>query len=265
MLECVVNISEGRQLSTIELIGRTAGHELLDLHRDADHNRSVLTLIGEDAARAVTAATVLALDLRHHVGAHPRMGVVDVVPFVALGSASLDDAIAAREAFMTWASANLGVPCFRYGPERTLPDLRRHAFEDWAPDTGPDLAHPTAGAIAVGARPPLVAYNLWLETPDLDRARAVASSIRGPHVRALGLEVGDHVQVSMNLIDPMTVGPRDIFERVSDAVTVARAELVGLIPSEVLDRVPTSEWSRLGLSEDQTIEHRLAVGGWTVD
>lgn len=265
MLECVVNISEGRRLPTIELIARSAGRELLDVHRDPDHHRSVLTLVGEQSVRAVTTATVLTVDLADHDGVHPRMGAVDVVPFVPLGSASLDDAITARESFMGWVSAELGVPCFRYGPERTLPDVRRHAFRDLAPDTGPPAPHPTAGAIAVGARPPLVAYNLWLDEPDLERARIVARALRGPHVRALGLALGEQVQVSMNLIDPSVVGPADVYAAVSRDATVARAELVGLIPEIVLQAQPEAEWERLGLSEDQTIEARLAGRGLTID
>jgi glutamate formiminotransferase len=265
VLEVVVNISEGRDLATVELIARTAGHELLDVHTDADHHRSVLTLAGEDAARAVTAAAVLALDLRGHAGAHPRLGVVDVVPFVPLGRATLDDAIVARDRFADWAGHELGVPCFLYGPERTLPELRRRAFRDLEPDVGPREADPRTGAICVGARPVLVAYNLWLATPDLERARSVAAELRSPAVRALGLRVGAEVQVSTNLVDPLQVGPLEIYELVAARVPVARAELVGLVPRAVLDLIDPAEWARLDLAEGRTIEARLEGRGLRLD
>ena len=175
MLECVVNISEGRDRSVIDAIARSAGDALLDVHTDADHHRSVLTLLGESAPRAVARAAVERLDIRDHRGAHPRIGVVDVVPFVALDGSTVDDALAARDAFSTWAADELAVPCFRYGPERTLPDIRRGAFTTLAPDVGPAEPHPTAGAMAVGARPVLVAYNVWLAEPDLALAKQLAA------------------------------------------------------------------------------------------
>lgn len=257
MLECVINISEGRDRDLIRSITRRGGSALLDTHVDADHNRCVVTLVGQDAARAVTETAIAVLDIRKHTGVHPRFGVVDVVPFVPLGAADLDDAVAARDRFADWAASTFDVPCFLYGPERTLPDVRRNAFVDLAPDRGPDSPHPTAGSIAVGARTPLIAYNLWLEEPDLDVARTIARSIRGPEVRALGLAVGEHVQVSMNLVEPSRVGPLDVYEMVASRTRVSRAELVGLIPHSVLERIPRTRWEQLDLSEEATIESRL--------
>ena len=207
MLECVINISEGRDLEVVAAIAAAAGPDLLDVHTDADHNRSVLTVVGEDAPRAVARAAVERLDLRHHVGVHPRIGVLDVVPFVPLGDTPMSAAVAARDEFAGWAAEALGLPCFLYGPERSLPDVRRGAFLTLGPDVGPSAPHPSAGAAAVGARRVLVAYNLWLVEPDLETARRIASAIRGDGVRALGLAVGDEVQVSMNLVDPERVGP----------------------------------------------------------
>lgn len=265
MLECVINISEGTRLDVVETIGRAAGRELLDVHTDADHNRSVLTVVGEQTARAVAAATVLTLDLGRHEGVHPRIGVLDVVPFVPLGTSTLDDAVAARDRFARWAGDTLGVPCFVYGPERSLPDIRRGAWTDLAPTTGPDHPHPTAGAIAVGARPVLVAYNVWLAEPDLDLARAVARDVRGPGIRTLGLAVGDEVQVSMNLIDPLVVGPAAAYDAVADRAPVARAELVGLVPEAVLGVVDPRRWAELDLAPDRTIEARLAARGIDAD
>lgn len=262
MLECVINISEGRSLATVELIARNAGAALLDVHTDPHHNRAVITVLGEDAARAVTAAAVLTLDLRTHEGVHPRFGVVDVVPFVPLGSALMDDAVEARDRFARWLSGELGVPCFLYGPERTLPEVRRLAFGSLPPDVGPATPHPTAGACAVGARPVLVAYNLWLATDDLTLARRIARSLRGPAVRALGLRVGEQVQVSMNLVDPQTVGPADVFDAVAAQAPIARAELVGLVPEAVLTAIDPERWVELDLSPDRTIEARATARGF---
>jgi glutamate formiminotransferase len=261
VLECVINISEGTDLALVEVIGRAAGAELLDVHTDADHNRSVLTVVGEDAARAVAAAAVLRLDLRRHDGAHPRIGVVDVVPFVALGATTADEALGARDRFATWAADTLGVPCFVYGPERTLPEIRREAWQGLAPTVGPDRPHPSAGAIAVGARPLLVAYNLWLAEPDLARARAVARELRSPALRTLGLAVGPEVQVSMNLVDPLAVGPAEAYDAVAARADIARAELVGLVPEAVLRATDPTRWAELDLDPTRTIEARLAARG----
>lgn len=258
MLECVVNVSEGRDHGALAAFAEATGADLLDLHVDAHHHRSVWTLVGEDAPRRLTTAAVERLDLRTHDGVHPRIGVVDVVPFVPLGPATMADALDARNRFCTWAGDHLRLPCFAYGPERSLPDVRRHAFGDLAPVAGPWAPHPTAGAVAVGARPPLVAYNLWLARPDLTLARAIARDLRAPAVRALGLAVGDEVQVSMNLVDPATWGPAEAWDAVSARAPVARAELVGLIPAATLAGAPMWRWSQLDLSEDRTIEARLA-------
>jgi glutamate formiminotransferase / 5-formyltetrahydrofolate cyclo-ligase len=258
-LECVVNVSEGARPRIVAELAAAAGADLLDVHSDAHHNRSVLTLVGEAAPRAVARAAVARLDLAEHRGAHPRFGVVDVVPFVPLGGRPLAAALAARDDFAGWIAAELGVPAFLYGPERTLPEVRRTAFDGLAPDVGPAEPHPAAGAVAVGARPPLVAWNLWLAEPDLARARRVAAAIRSPEVRALGLAVGDRVQVSLNLIAPDEVGPAEAWDRVNALVDVAGAELVGLVPEVVLARTDPARWAQLDLAEDRTIEARLAA------
>jgi glutamate formiminotransferase len=263
VLECVVNLSEGRDDAVLDAIAGTAGDDLLDLHRDPHHHRAVLTLVGEDAPRAVAEAAVAQLDLTDHDGVHPRLGVVDVVPFVALDGSTPADAVAARDAFAAWLGDVVGVPCFRYGEERSLPEVRRRAFADLAPDTGPAEPHPTAGACAVGARPPLVAYNVWLADDDVAAARAIAAEVRRPGVRTLGLQVGARVQVSMNLVAPEEVGPAAAYDLVRAAAearghAVAGAELVGLVPERVLAAVPRARWRELDLDEDRTIEARLA-------
>ncbi len=265
MLAAVINVSEGRDLECIASIAASAGNHCLDVHTDADHHRSVFWLAGPDvfeAAQALTRAAVEGLDLTDHAGVHPRIGVVDVVPFVPVSAASsIGDAIARRDAFAAWAAADLSLPCFLYGVKRTLPDVRKHAFVDLLPDVGPLVPHPTAGGCAVGARHPLVAYNLWLDGHDLATARAIASTVRSPNVRALGLQVGDAVQVSCNLINPTEFGPADIYDAVLPHAAVARAELVGLIGRDVLARVPQERWAELDLGEDRTLEAQLETAG----
>ena len=273
-LECVVNVSEGRDDGVLRRLSAAAGPSLLDVHTDAAHHRSVFTLGGaadavESDVRSLSRAVVHGgLDLSEHHGAHPRIGLLDVVPFVSLIgwpeviNGPLEAAQAARDRFATWAAAELGLPCFLYGPERSLPDVRRHAWRDLSPDAGPSAPHPTAGAVAVGARPVLVAYNLWLPPGiDLSVAQSVAVEIRGPSLRTLGLGLGEAVQVSCNLIDPWTVGPEAVFDAVASRVDVARAELVGLVPRAVLQRAPRHRWPELDLEPSATIEARLERAG----
>jgi len=270
VLECVINVSEGRDAAVLEALAAAGGTALLDVHTDPHHHRSVVTLAGpdvEEAARRVVAEAVARIDLRHHHGAHPRLGAADVVPFVPLAGSDGAGARRARDAFAGWAGTALGVPCFLYGPERSLPELRRGAFGALPPDAGPPVPHPTAGATAVGARGVLVAYNLWLApgtTPAV--ARAIARDVRGPAVRALGLDVGGRAQVSCNLVDPAAVGPAEAFDAVAAlaeaaGTTVVGAELVGLVPASVLAAVAPARWEGLDLGPSRTIEARLEQAG----
>jgi len=274
--ECVVNVSEGRDDRVLAELAASAAPALLDLHRDPDHNRAVLTMAGPadtvvPAARALAATAVARLDLRSHEGAHPRLGVLDVVPFVPYepGGPAPDDlaeAVALRDEFARWLGVELGVPSFLYGPlpggrTRTLPDIRRGAFGDLAPDFGPPRADPRTGATAVGARRVLVAYNVWVSSAAV--ARRVAPLVRGAHVRALGLAVGPRAQVSCNLVDPGRLGPDRLYDQVASLVAEAGgaiegAELVGLVPAAVLDVIPRDRWAELGLSGDATVESALA-------
>jgi glutamate formiminotransferase/glutamate formiminotransferase/formiminotetrahydrofolate cyclodeaminase len=263
VLECVVNVSEGRDPGVIAALADACDDDLLDVHSDEFHHRSVFTLVGTAAPRRLVELAVRSLDLRRHEGAHPRLGVADVVPFVPLAGSTSDDALAARDAFADWAAAVLGVPCFLYGPERSLPEVRRHAWTDLAPDRGPKQPHPTAGAICVGARGVLVAYNLWLASADLRLATRVAALVRGPAVRALGLAVGNDVQVSLNLIDPARVGPEMAYDLVAAHAEIARAELVGLVPEAVLRSAAPQRWAQLDLAPERTIEYRLRARGWS--
>jgi glutamate formiminotransferase len=277
VLECVINVSEGRNAPAIEAISSAAGACLLDVHTDPWHNRTVLTIAGpgvEQAARSVAQSAVSLLDITEHAGANPRLGVIDVVPFVPItltptmardpsggptaGSVDLSRALAARDAFATYAAFKLGVPCFLYGPERSLPEVRRRAFVTDPPDTGPPVAHPTAGAICVGAREVLIAYNVWLAVDDLYLADEIARAMRSTQVRALALEVGGRAQVSCNLVEPWSFGPTEAFDFVAGRAPVAKAELVGLLPASVLESIPADRWPELDLGEDRTIEGRLS-------
>jgi len=277
LLESVVNVSEGRDETVLQALAAAAAPVLLDLHRDPDHHRAVLTLAGPTdavtaAVRALATAVVTTLDLTAHAGAHPRLGALDVVPFTPYDPGrppptDLAPVVPVRDEFARWLGDALGVPAFLYGPlpggrTRTLPDIRRHAFTDFAPDAGPAHPHPTAGATAVGARSVLVAYNVWVTAADV--ARRVAPLVRCTHVRALGLDLRGGAQVSCNLVAPMQVGPAEVYDAVSTAVRAAGgdvlgAELVGLIPSAVLERIPAQRWTELGLSAAATVEARLGL------
>jgi glutamate formiminotransferase len=263
VIEAVINVSEGRDASLIAEIGRAADAEgaLLDIHSDPYHHRSVFTLAGqppqvEVGALALAVRALELLDVRDHSGVHPRVGVVDVVPFVPYGSEDAV-AVAARTRFALAFSA-LGVPCYLYGfGTRDLPEIRRRAGGDLEADVGPSSPHPTAGCCCVGARDPLVAYNLVVAAT-LSEARELARSLRRREVRALGLETGDEVQLSFNLVEPDVVGPAQIADEVARHVPIVRAELVGLVPAAVLRAIPSSRWADLDLGENSTIEARLS-------
>lgn len=258
MLECVINISEGRNSEVLAALESVVRADLLDIHTDADHNRSVFTLIGETAPRDLTRECVRLTSLETHTGVHPRIGIVDVVPFVPLENSTMADAIRARNEFAQWASEELDIPCFLYGPERSLPSIRKNAWESLQPDSGPNSPHVTAGAICVGARAPLVAYNVWLLDVNIAETKKIASAVRTDSIRTLGLQVGSMTQVSMNLVEPFAVGPDVAFDAVAALTPVHHAELVGLLPSRVLEAVPFDRWEELDLSVESTIEWRLS-------
>lgn len=261
MLECVINLSEGQDADLLAELAAAGGGALLDVHSDAVHNRSVFTLCHRDeavveaSARSLASRAVELLDIGGHRGIHPRLGVVDVVPFVPLDDTPMGDAVAARDRFVAWFAAR-GVPCFVYGPERSLPELRKGAFVDVVPAAGPPAPHATAGACCVGARPVLVAYNLLIDG-GVGAAKDVARQLRSPVLRSLGLDFGGIGQVSCNLIAPYELGPAEAYDLVAGRARVTAAELVGLLPAGVLHRIPADRWVELDLSEDQTIEQRL--------
>ena len=281
LLVCPANVSEGRRAVVVVSIALAAdrpGVQLLDLHTDPDHNRSVLTLAGRagalvDGVIAAASTAAQTIDLPTQRGVHPRFGSIDVVPFVPVGKdpGGMATAVsAAREAARRIAD-EVGIPCFLYeeaGCGRSLPEVRRRAFADLAPDFGGPGPHPVAGAVAVGAREPLVAYNVDLDTADLELARRIAASVRErdgglPHVRALGLPLPSRgiVQVSTNVLRPTVTTIGDVFEAVADLAAAARvgvegSEIVGLTPGAAL---PASTTHLLLREPPRILETELAL------
>src|SRR5881296_4665559 len=256
LVECVPNFSEGRNPATIEALRRAMtgvpGVALLDVQADTAHNRSVFTFVAppDAAVEAALAAMRVAterIDLSRHTGEHPRMGATDVVPFVPVRDVTMDDCVALARRLAERAAAELQVPIYLYAkaatrPERErLPDIRKGEFEGLRerlgkdpaadPDFGPTRIHPTAGATAIGARPFLVAFNIYLDTSDVDIAKDVAKRIRTssgglPAVQASGFAVGGKAQVSMNLLDIDTTPPARVFAAVEAA---ARRRGIGIL------------------------------------
>jgi glutamate formiminotransferase / 5-formyltetrahydrofolate cyclo-ligase len=267
LFEAVPNFSEGKDATKIsritEAVRAISGVRILGLHSDPDHNRSVLTFAGGvdsvlEGAIALAKACVAELDLASQSGVHPRMGVLDVLPFVPLEGANMDDAV--RLAHRAGESlGSLGIPVYLYGSaattqhRRSLPDIRRGGYEGvasrledplWKPDYGPKTLDPHRGAVAVGARPFLVAFNAYLDTDDVEVAGAVARQVREsggglPAVRALGFGVGGKAQVSMNLTDldqtPIPVALEAVRSAAAGfGASVESTELVGLAPLEAI-------------------------------
>jgi glutamate formiminotransferase / 5-formyltetrahydrofolate cyclo-ligase len=253
------NVSEARDQGTVQAL-RTAWSpaRLLDLHADADHNRTAITLAGnpgELAGALVNGAreVVARVDIRDHAGAHPFVGALDVAPVVWVDAAHEGAACAEALVAADELARQLELPVFLYGElagGRTRADLRRGGPKELAeriasgelrPDFGPPRLHPTAGATLVAARPPLVAFNLWLaDSATLDDARATAAAIRKqlPGVRSLGLRLGERLQVSMNVERPDLVSLAEVTEAVRARVPVTGAELVGLAPRSALEGFP---------------------------
>ena len=272
MLECVINISEGRSTTVLDELARAGGQSLRDVHSDSFHHRSVYTLIDaphplQRNVRTLIARAYELIDLTGHVGVHPRFGVVDVVPFVALEPTESTEACVQRDQTAQWLSETFAVPVFLYGPlgpgeSRSLPQVRRAEREHATPNWGPPQSSPSRGSCAVGCRALLVAWNLWLEGTSLDQARAIAARLRRPALRTLAFEVGPYVQVSCNLVELTAIRPSQIYdfvlEHLPSGASILRAELVGLAPSALLAREEPGRWSQLGLSANSTIEARLS-------
>ncbi len=269
LFECVINVSEGQDEPILRQFERSAGSSFRHRHSDAWHNRSVFTLINTAGELLLDVQWMLrnvidALDLEFHEGVHPRFGVVDVVPFVALDPTQRPQALALRNQTAEWLG-DLGISTFLYGEvngvERTLPEVRKEAFITLSPDFGPDRPDDEVGATAVGERPILLAWNMFVDGVDFAVVKRLASQLRRPGIRTLGLTVGPRFQVSCNLIDPAVSGPAvaydALLELLPQGAAITECELVGLAPRAVLAAITPDRWSQLGLREELTIEAHL--------
>jgi len=294
IIESIPNISEGRRPEVIErlaaAIRTTPGARLLDHSSDASHNRSVFTLAGDGASvraaiLALYAVAVDTIDLRTHRGEHPRLGAVDVVPFVPIEGVSMAECVALAKDVAAAVAERYRVPVFLYeeasnnAARKNLEDIRRGEFEGlaakmsspgWAPDFGPSTPHETAGASVIGARMPLIAYNINLNTDRLDVAKKIAAAIRHSsgglrYVKAMGVMLEDRrlAQVSMNLTNYEKTPIFRVFDLVKReaaryGVSILESEVVGLVPSAALVRSAEYYLQLDRFSDEQILEKKLA-------
>jgi glutamate formiminotransferase len=289
LVECVPNVSEGRRGDVVDRLERAVraidGVRLLDRTSDADHNRSVFTFAGsaapvEAAAHALVEAALGEIDMRTHRGEHPRLGAVDVVPFVPLAGTTMEDCVAIAHRFGRAVAERHRLPVYFYARAATkkervrLPDIRKPQYEGLqdlmatthVPDAGPAKIHPTAGALVTGARPPLIAFNIELDTADVSIAKRIAKEIREssgglPAVQALGFELTGppRAQVSMNLLDTSVTSLARVWREVearaaAAGVRVLRGELIGLMPLDAAVGLAADTLRLEGLTRDRIIE-----------
>jgi glutamate formiminotransferase len=296
IIESIPNVSEGRRPEVIDRLAQairaTSGVRLLDHSADASHNRSVFTLAGDEPAvkaaiLALFAVAVDAIDLRTHRGEHPRVGAVDVVPFVPIEGVTMSDCVRIAKDVGAQVAERFQVPVFLYEEASTNParknleDIRRGEFEGlaakmaspgWAPDFGPASPHETAGAAVFGARMPLIAYNINLNTDRLDVAKKIAAAIRHSsgglrYVKAMGVRL-DHrnlAQVSMNLTNYEKTPVFRVFEMVKReaeryGVLILESEIVGLVPAAALVRSAEYYLQLERFSDEQILEKKLGAG-----
>jgi len=293
LVECVPNVSEGRRPEIVDrivdAIRRASGLHVLDVSSDASHNRSVITVIGspeslEDAVPALYAEAIATIDMRLHTGAHPRLGAVDVAPFVPIEGGTMSECVRLARVTGATVAAQFQLPVFLYeeaattAGRRNLADIRRGEFEGlaaklaqdaWMPDFGPAAPHPSAGATVIGARMPLIAFNVNLATPRLEIAKAIAAAVRHssgglPFVKALGVPLAERglAQVSMNLTDYTQTPIARVFEVVQaeaarHGVAVAGSEIVGLVPAAALAETTPAALRLAGFSAGQILENRI--------
>lgn len=292
VIECVPNISEGRRPEVLEACAdavRQSGARLLDVKPDASHNRTVYTFAGDAAevraaVLALFGAALPMIDLRTHAGEHPRMGAVDVVPFVPIEDVTMADCVALATDVAAEVARRHNLPVFLYEEaarqpgRRNLEDIRRGEFEglaaklaqpEWAPDFGPQAPHPSAGATVIGARMPLIAYNINLATDRIAVARRIAAAVRHSsgglrYVKAMGIALADRgiVQVSMNLTNFEKTPIARVFELVKreaarDGVAILESEIIGLVPSAALTASAAWYLQIEGFSGDQVLENKL--------
>lgn len=293
IVECVPNFSEGRDPGRIEAIVQPfrgkEGLKLLDTQRDEDHNRLVVTVVGEpEALRSAVieamAAAVAVIDLRQHRGQHPRMGAVDVVPFIPVRNVTMVEAVELSRQVAAAAGQTLKLPIFLYEESasaphrRNLSEIRKGQFEgmaeklkqpEWRPDFGPAEVHPSAGVTAVGARMPLVAYNVNLGTSNIEIANDIARKLRHlsgglRYCKAIGIELTERgiVQVSMNMTDFTRTALYRAFELVRVearrwGVPVVGSEIVGLVPMAALIDTAAYYMQLENFASDQVLESRI--------
>jgi len=293
IIECVPNVSEGRDRNSIDAMAAAVreapGVRLLDVSSDTAHHRSVLTFVGDAAAvragvLALFRAALPRIDLRTHRGEHPRMGAVDVVPFIPVRGVTVEECVALSREVGAAIASEFGVPVFLYEDSasaehrRNLADVRKGQFEGfaekmkdprWAPDFGPAAPHPSAGAVAVGARPFLIAYNINLGTRDLAIADRIAKAIRHisggfRYVKAMGVELADRglVQVSINMTNFRRTPLHRVFDCVRaeaerHGVPVVGSEIVGLSPADALYAAAEHYLRLEGFSAEQVLETKL--------
>lgn len=292
LVECVPNFSEGRRPAVIAAIAdevlRISGVRLLDVQSDEAHNRCVLTFIGppeavKAAALAASRQAVALIDMNTHRGVHPRIGAVDVIPFVPIAGVTMEDCVALARRLGAEVWRELRVPIFFYGAAATtparerLPDIRKGGYEGlaakladptWSPDVGDAVPHPTAGATVIGARRPLIAYNVNLATEDVEIARKVARLVRESgggldQLQAIGvLNDRGRAQVSMNLLDFRRMPVHRVFETVQrearqHGVEIDDTELVGLIPLDAVTDIVRATLQLRAFDRDQILEARL--------
>jgi glutamate formiminotransferase len=293
IIECVPNFSEGRDLEKIEKIvspfRAKKGVKLLDYSNDEDHNRLVVTVVGEPEAvaeaiiQAIGTAIEL-IDVNKHRGQHPRMGAVDVVPFIPIKNVSMEEAVELSRFVAARVAEKYNLPVFLYEKSATtaqhenLAAVRKGEFEglsekmklpEWKPDYGPEGPHPTAGAVAIGARMPLVAYNINLNTNDIEIATKIAKNIRHVngglrYVKAMGVELKDRniTQVSINMTDYSKTALYRAFEltRIEArryGVSIVGSEIIGLVPMEALIDTASYYLGLENFSMRQVLESRL--------
>jgi glutamate formiminotransferase len=295
LVECVPNVSEGRRARVIEELARAIaapGVRLLDQSSDPSHNRTVYTFAGEpapvqQAVLRLFASAIADIDLRSHTGVHPRVGAVDVVPFVPLGTTTMAACVELARSTAEAVARRYSLPVYlyeeaaRHAHRRSLADIRRVGFEgldarmrepEWLPDFGEPSPHPTAGVTAIGARPILIAYNVNLASDRLSVAKRIAKAIRAssggfPGVKAMGvpLEHRGIAQVSMNLVDYHQTSMTTVFDAVerealADGVSVLDSEIVGLVPADALPPDPITRLKLCPADADRILERRLATG-----
>jgi glutamate formiminotransferase len=293
VIECVPNVSEGRRSDVInqlaDVLRGVPGMRVLDVQSDAAHNRSVLTLAGDAAAMSagipkLFEAAIAAIDLRSHTGEHPRMGAVDVTPFIPIDGVTMAECVRLAKSVAADVASRCSLPVYLYeeaasDPARkNLEDIRRGEFEGlaakmaqpgWAPDYGPPAPHPTAGAAVIGARMPLIAYNINLATSRLDVAKKIAAAVRMSsgglrYVKAMGIPLEDRgiVQVSMNLTNYEKTPVFRVFDLVKReaeryGVQVLESEIVGLVPAAALRQCVEYYLQLEGFSGAQVLENKL--------